>query len=193
MAVLRTQLDFRDSPLCGGLMRIELANLDEGKGSFTNSYEPADLNPIDEQVTLRVPANISGKVRLSGRELFVSGQVAAGVLIECDRCLKPLEVDVNSEFSLEYITGSEYESTKVAELGEEVMAVSVFDGESIDVDEIVREQLLLAIPTRRLCSEDCKGMCAECGADLNTVSCSCAAESIDPRWAALKNLKDGKS
>jgi uncharacterized protein len=173
-------------------MRIELANLEDGKGSFANSYQPADLNPIDEQVSLRSPADITGKLRLSGKELFVTGHVEAGTQVECDRCLKPVEVDVNSDFSLEYITGQEYESSQTAELGEEALAISVFDGQSIDVDEIVREQLLLAIPSRRLCREDCKGICPDCGIDLNSGSCDCHSDKVDPRWAALKNLRDGK-
>jgi uncharacterized protein len=174
-------------------MRIELAKLEDGRGSFANSYQPADLNPIDEQVSLRSPASVNVKLRLAGKELFVSGHLEAGAQVECDRCLKPLEVDINSDFSLEYITGPDYESSQVAELVDEVMAVAVFDGESIDVDEIVREQLLLAIPTRRLCREDCKGICVTCGNNLNSGECSCKSEYVDPRWAALKNFQDGKS
>jgi uncharacterized protein len=64
----------------------------------------------------------------------------------------------------------------------------VFDGEAIDVDEIVKEQILLAVPTRMLCREDCKGICPECGADKNTGECNCVTDEIDPRWAALKDL-----
>ena len=75
-----------------------------------------------------------------------------------------------------------------SELTEDEMSVSVFDGEAIDVDEIVKEQIVLAVPTRMLCREDCKGICPECGTDRNTGDCSCATNDIDPRWAALKNL-----
>ena len=91
--------------------------------------------------------------------------------VECDRCLQPVELPVSADFALEYITGSEYESSDVAELTEAEMSVSVFDGEAIDVDEIVKEQILLAVPTRMLCREDCKGICPECGIDRNTGEC----------------------
>ena len=77
----------------------------------------------------------------------------------------------------------------MAELTEAEMSVSVFDGKAIDVDEIVKEQILLAVPTRMLCREDCKGICPECGIDKNTGECQCVTDDIDPRWAALKNLK----
>ena len=83
---------------------------------------------------------------------------------------------------------SEYESSGVAELTEAEMSVSVFDGQAIDVDEMVKEQILLAVPTRMLCREDCKGICPECGTDLNVGECKCVKDDIDPRWAALKNL-----
>ena len=91
--------------------------------------------------------------------------------------------------ALEYITGADYESSSTAALSEEELSVSVFDGESIDVDEIVKEQILLAVPARTLCREDCQGMCPECGVDLNTGQCNCAVDEVDPRWAALKDLK----
>jgi uncharacterized protein len=103
--------------------------------------------------------------------------------------LQRVEAPVSADFTLEYITGSEYESSEVAELTEAEMSVAVFDGEGLDVDEIVKEQILLAVPTRMLCREDCKGICPECGIDRNTGECSCGADNIDPRWAALKNLK----
>ena len=170
-------------------MRIELENLEGGKGDFAHVYRPEDLNPVDERISLTGPASISGKVRLSGHEVFVNGHVETRVQVECDRCLQQVELPVNSDFSLEYITGSDYESSEVAELTEAEMSVAVFDGKALDVDEIVKEQVVLAVPTRMLCREDCKGICPECGVDRNTGECSCVTDDIDPRWAALKNLK----
>ena len=169
-------------------MRIELENLEGGKGDFAHVYQPDDLNPVDERISLTQPATVSGKVRLAGNEVFVNGHVETRAQVECDRCLKPVEIPVNTDFALEYITGSEYESVETAELTEAEMSVSVFDGEAIDVDEIVKEQIVLAVPTRMLCRDDCKGICPECGADRNTGDCSCTTNDIDPRWAALKNL-----
>jgi uncharacterized protein len=169
-------------------MRIELENLERSKGDFAHVYQPEDLNPVDERVSLIAPAAVNGKVRLSDNQVFVNGNVETRAQVECDRCLKPVEIPVNADFTLEYIGGSEYESSEAAELTEEELSVSVFDGEAIDVDEIVKEQILLAVPTRMLCREDCKGICPECGADKNTGECNCVTNEIDPRWAALKDL-----
>jgi uncharacterized protein len=170
-------------------MRIELENLEGGKGDFAHVYNPDELNPVDERVKLTAPATVNGKIRLAGNEVFVNGHVDTRAQVECDRCLKLIELPVNADFELEYITGSEYETSAVAELTEAEMSVAVFDGEALDIDEIVKEQILLAVPTRMLCREDCKGICPQCGVDRNTGECNCETKEIDPRWAALKNLK----
>ena len=177
-------------------MRIDLEKLEGQKGAFAHVYRPEELDkpdgldPIDERVSLREPVSVKGGVRRRGNEVFVDGHVETRVQVECDRCLKPVELPVSADFALEYITGADYESGSNAALSEEELAVSVFDGGSIDVDEIVKEQILLAVPARTLCREDCKGICPECGTDLNTGQCDCAADEVDPRWAALKSLKE---
>jgi len=171
-------------------MRIEIEKLEGGKGCFAHTYQPDELNPLDERVSLAAPASVTGTVRRSGNEVFVNGHLETRAHVECDRCLKPVELPVSTEFALEYVPGADYESSSVAALSEEQMSVSVFDGEAIDVDEIAKEQILLAVPARTLCREDCKGICAECGIDLNTGQCNCSAEEVDPRWAALKGLKN---
>lgn len=172
-------------------MRIELENLEDGKGSFAHTYQPEELDLMDERVALTLPAEVRGRITASGSEVRVSGAIETTVNVECDRCLKILEIPVSTTFTLQYITDQEYESSHVAELTPEEMAVAVFDGDAIDVDEIVREQILLTVPDRALCREDCKGLCSTCGTDLNGGSCNCEMSDIDPRWAALKKLKNG--
>jgi uncharacterized protein len=174
-------------------MRIELVDLEHGKGEFEHVYEPEELDLGDDRVNLCGRASLSGRVRKAGAEVFFQGHVETCVQVDCDRCLKPIQLPVASDFSLEYITANEYEASRTAELTEDLMTVSVFDGASIDLDEIAKEQILLLVPTRSLCREDCKGICLTCGADRNAIDCNCGQMEIDPRWGALKNLVDGKS
>ena len=191
MTLLRTAPWNCLSRLWQVVMRIELENLEKGKGSFAHTYQPDELDLMDERIVLTQPAKVSGQVKASGSEVRVSGAVEARVNVECDRCLKTLEIPVSASFALQYITGQEYASSHVAELTPDEMALAVFNGEAIDVDEIVREQILLAVPDRALCRDECKGLCLTCGTDLNGGSCNCESSDIDPRWAALKKFKNG--
>ena len=172
-------------------MRIELENLEDGTGGFAHTYQPEELNLIDERVRVTEPISVDGRVRSSGSEVEVSGRVETKVSVECDRCLKMLEMPVSAGFKLQYITGQDYETSSAAELTPDEMALSVFDGQAIDVDEIVREQILLAVPDRALCDEKCRGICSICGTNLNAGSCDCKLSEVDPRWAALKDFKSG--
>lgn len=174
-------------------MRIELENLEGGGGEFAHVYQPADLNPIDERIRLAEPATVTGKVKLAGTEVVVNGHLETRAHLECDRCLNQVELPVSTDFDLEYITERDYESSMTAALTGEELSVSVFDGEAIDIDEIVKEQILLAVPTRALCRPDCKGLCPDCRIDRNSGDCTCATDQVDPRWEALKNLTSGSS
>jgi len=173
-------------------MRIELASLESGKGVFAHKYAPHELALDDERVKLIEPAEVSGRVRQQGSRSHVSGLVTARVQAECDRCLKSVELPIDSNFKLEYVTAEEYRAQQAIELTEEDLDLSVFDGEAIDIDELVKEELLLAVPDHVLCSESCKGICAVCGANKNSVECGCEAREIDPRWAELKKLVNSK-
>jgi len=169
-------------------MLIELSKL-EDRGKIDYVYPQSELDLEDERVSLAddVTANVS--VRRKAAQIEVEGTVQTIARVECDRCIKPVNLPVNSEFSLEYLSKGAYEASQVAELTEQEMDVSVFEGDTIDLDEIVREQILLFVPARTLCIENCKGICSSCGADLNAGECGCVTTEVDPRWAALKNLK----
>lgn len=177
-------------------MRIELASLEGGKGTFAHAYKPGELDLQDEWVRLLVPPTVSGQLRREGARVEVDGKVAAKLQLECDRCLKAIEFPVDSRFRLTYVTLEDYEAQKAIELNieltEEDLDLSVFDGEGIDLDGLVREELLLAVPTHLVCQENCKGVCPTCGVDRNTTECRCGENEVDPRWAGLKELVNGK-
>jgi uncharacterized protein len=173
-------------------MRIELASLEGTEGRFTRTYEPGQLTLTDERVQLAEQLTVSGRIRQSQRKLEVDGQLSTTAQVECDRCLKFVSVPVTAEFSVQYVTPETYAASPTVELEETDMSVSVFDGEGIDVDELVSEQLLLALPSRILCTEDCKGLCPECGNDRNLKDCACDSAEVDPRWGALRELVNGK-
>lgn len=170
-------------------MRIELESLEAGKGKFAHEYAPGELVLEDERLSLVVPPKVTGELRQEGDRVYVKGRVIARVQLECDRCLKPVELPVDSRFKLEYVTAKEYEALQTGDLSEEELDLSVFDGQAIDIDALVTEELLLATPDHLVCDEACKGMCAVCGVNRNMADCTCETAETDPRWAGLKELR----
>jgi uncharacterized protein len=170
-------------------MRVELARLDHKAGNFAHEYSAGELVLEEDRVALARAPRISGHITRAEHKVVVEGEFAAIAEVECDRCLQRVELPISNDFRLEYITTETYLSLETVELAEEDLALSIFDGEFIDVDEIVREQLLLAIPTQLICQENCKGFCPICGADRNVTDCNCDASEIDPRWMGLRDLQ----
>jgi uncharacterized protein len=173
-------------------MRIELAGLENGKGAFAHTYAPEEQLLNDDRVRVLVAPTVSGRVLQQDRRIHLSGRLAARVQVECDRCLKAVELPVDSRFKLQYVTAEDYEAQQAVELSEEDLDLSVFDGEGIEIDQLVAEELLLALPAQVLCNENCKGLCSVCGVDRNSVACECQTAEVDPRWAGLKELLDGR-
>jgi uncharacterized protein len=173
-------------------MRIELANLEGGKGEFAHAYGPGELTLEDERLRLVSGPQVSGRIHREGRRVSVTGCVIAQLQVECDRCLKPVDLPVNSRFKLEYVSPEEYESQHAVELNDDDLDLSVFDGEVVDIDALVAEELVLAVPDQMFCKSDCKGLCPVCGGDRNSNDCGCQTAEVDPRWAGLKELVNGK-
>jgi uncharacterized protein len=167
-------------------MRIELDKLEQKGDRFAHRYEPEEIVLDEEHVRLTRQPEITGRVIRSGHEVRLRGNINASAEVDCDRCLKTVAIPVETKFDVTYVPTDDYKRSDVAELQEEDLSLSVFDGETIDLDELVREQVLLALPSRALCGEECKGLCPTCGADRNANPCECETKEIDPRWAGLK-------
>jgi uncharacterized protein len=174
-------------------MRVELASLERQGGKFAHNYQPGELELNEERVTVVAAPRVTGRIQQSDSKVTVRGEATAELQLECDRCLKSVVIPVFSSFEVEYVTPDTYQAHPAAELLDEDLSLSVFDGAVIDIDELVREQLLLALPAQILCQEECKGLCPECGGDRNDADCKCQEAEIDPRWAGLKEIANRES
>jgi uncharacterized protein len=172
-------------------MRIEVENLTAAGEPFGHTYGPAEVELDEEGARLVSDAAVEGRASRRGQQVRLRGTIRTEVEILCDRCAAPERAPLAVEFDTSFIP-QEVEAAKDenVELSPEDLLLSAYDGEAIDLDELVREQVLLALPSRHLCKEDCKGLCPKCGTDLNAGSCSCEQGEIDPRWSALAGLKD---
>ena len=117
------------------------------------------------------------------RTLVLSGEAEFTLMIPCDRCLEPVEVpfQLSIERTLDMnLTDEE----RIADLDEQ----PYLQGYNLDVDQLVRDELLLNLPMKVLCDEDCKGICNRCGANLNHETCDCDRSSLDPRMSVIQDI-----
>jgi uncharacterized protein len=174
-------------------MRIEAENLKEKPEAFSHSYAPGEVELEDEGARLVSDAEVIGSASKKGEEVRVRGSIKTEVELLCDRCLAPRRAPLEVEFDARFIPqeAAAGESDNVELLAED-LGLAAYEGDAVDLDGLVREQILLALPLRNLCGEDCKGLCQKCGADLNAGQCSCEQKEIDPRWSALADWKRGE-
>jgi uncharacterized protein len=143
----------------------------------------------------------SGRLRchveiVDGTTVHVAGHLAGGLSVECGRCLEryPMPVDERLDlFYLPRLADRPEEQEEGVELSDHDVVVSYYDEGRVDLGEMVREQLFLALPLKRLCREDCRGICPTCGSNRNRdAACACPPpeEPPDPRLAPLRNLVD---
>ncbi|WP_338865261.1 DUF177 domain-containing protein [Myxococcus stipitatus] len=182
-----------DEPLAQELLGTALEGGESGQDTGFRAMRPSRL-----KATLR---KVSGGVLLEG-------QFTAHVGSPCKRCLKDVELALPVSFNLNLVPESLVRGEGFTDDDEKSMEKKerqqgetggsfelddadqeVFDGKTIDLDPIIREQLLLAVPMNIVCKDDCKGLCSQCGTNLNEAKCQCETKPVDPRLAPLKNIK----
>lgn len=124
--------------------------------------------------------HIVGDITNNGKSLILSLHCTGSMDTQCARCMKDISVDIDF-FANEHLIRSD------AEFNEEEDVI-LFDGHTVELDDIIADNLIMNIEPRYLCDEDCKGLCPHCGADLNEGECGCNREVIDPRWQGLADL-----
>lgn len=170
-------------------MIIDLVTIRSSPYAFNASFAPEEINLESENAELISNANVNGKLTKRIVQADVEGEISGDVNVECSRCLQQIAKSLNFQFNVSYVAPENYSDARETELNLSDLEVALFDGQHIDVKELVREQILLNLPTQVFCSEDCKGLCPKCSSNRNLIDCNCEKEEIDPRWSALKNLK----
>jgi len=119
----------------------------------------------------------------------VTGTVGTSLRLTCSRCLTEYELPVSSNFTIFYTEAKGEESEEELELSNEDLISATYSGDEIDLEPEIVEQVMLEVPYKPLCSEECRGLCTECGADLNAGECGCDRGGINLKMAALKKIK----
>ncbi len=166
-------------------MEIKLGTLHDGVNELKLESFASELGlEKDEETAQRFPEKISANVeiqKLSDR-YYIKTKLFTTAHFFCDRCLDDFKQNLKSSFRLYYLKNVEDEPD---DSNYRFLPNNAFE---IDLTEDVVENLLLAVPMKKLCKEGCKGLCPNCGANLNKEKCSCKHEKIDPRWEKLKDL-----
>jgi uncharacterized protein len=150
----------------------------------------------DAELSLRPGGRLSGRVEVVDETtVHVRGRLAASVEVDCARCLERYGVELGQELDLFYLPRApqqEEAQEEEVELSDRDVVVGYYEADRLDLGELVREQILLALPLKPLCRPDCQGLCPRCGRNRNASPCGCAPveEPGDPRLEPLRRLID---
>lgn len=169
-------------------MKLSVSEISNQPGEQKEYEFSLDSIPETGEVTLKGLVNVKGKVVNTGNFLELSGDVKTRILSTCSRCLEVIEVPLEFTFTERYTKKDD----SVEEFAEEseMAAVMTYEDDIIDINEAVKENLLINLPMRFLCSDDCPGLCPQCGRSMKEGPCDCKADETDPRLAILAKLKN---
>ncbi|MGA7218693.1 MAG: DUF177 domain-containing protein [Candidatus Sulfotelmatobacter sp.] len=178
-------------------MFFEIRDLELHPIEFAEKFAPGVID-LGTDYRQQTPIETSGRADLVEehhgkhkviQDIRIQGRLATSLEMTCARCLEPLTQDVKREFDLLYRPLGADAGRDEMSITDAEAEISYYEGEGLPLDDVVREQVLLAAPLKVTCREDCKGLCPHCGKNLNLEQCSCAVEMEEPRWAALKEIR----
>jgi uncharacterized protein len=177
-------------------MKIRIQDLEVRNLEFEHQFQPGEIE-FGSDVRQVGSLQTEGRAELIREhhgghstidDIRLVGKLDGRIEVGCARCLEPVEIPVSRSFDLLYRPlESEKGSDEVA-IHEAETEIGFYSGDGMELEDSLREQILLAVPIKTLCRYDCKGLCPVCGANRNLQSCDCG-KPPDPRWAALGDLK----
>lgn len=170
-------------------MLLDLSKLHGSREHFERVYRPSVFDPPDEDYRVASPVELSVDVEKSGADVFrVRGRVVTKLELLCGRCLEAFELPVDAQFDLRYIPHAGGAADAEREITDDDLTTVFYREGTLDLVDLLREQFLLVLPMKPLCAESCRGLCPDCGANLNATDCGCKPRWEDPRLALLKGL-----
>jgi uncharacterized protein len=179
-------------------MLIEIRELELHPIDFEEEFSPGVID-LGADVRQRAPLKSEGRAQLveehhgkrkSLKDIRLKGELSTSLELLCARCLEPVTQDVARNFDLLYRPQGSDAGVEERAVAAAETEISYYQGEGLLLEDALREQVLLAVPLKVICAEDCKGLCPHCGKNLNREQCSCAEPLEDPRWSALKEIRD---
>jgi uncharacterized protein len=169
-------------------MLLELTRYRQPVNDFARTFTPEEVAGDGDAYRIVAPVDLAFEIHKDKDKFRLVGTVTTELELACSRCLEPFRLPVAAPFDLRYLPASAASTDAEREVDDEDLETSYYENDAIDLNELLREQFYLALPMKPLCVDDCRGLCAQCGTNLNTGSCDCAPVWEDPRLAPLKNL-----
>ena len=177
----------------GKILRISLKSIPETGKDLVLDLEPEWFAPWrQEDPGLEFSqATIHGTLHLSKhhKDILVRGHLTGELTLACSRCLEPLVMPVATDFDLLLVPRPFAAGALEEELTPQDLDQDFYAGDTLDLEAIIREQIILMVPLKPLCQEACKGLCPTCGVNLNRETCSCATDKSASPFAPLAKLK----
>jgi uncharacterized protein len=173
-------------------MFLSVKEMELRKIRFDETIGPGQIDFTGEDLQQSSPLHATGSAELvarSGGEVRVQGNYTVDMSAECDRCLTTARFPLDARFDLFYRPMSEIAHDEEVEIDEGETEIGFYEGDGMELEDILREQILLALPMQRVCFESCKGICPVCGKNRNQAACDCKVDSADDRWGALRDLE----
>jgi uncharacterized protein len=170
-------------------MIVELSSIGNAPKRIDLTFSTYEIDLDGDDLRLANNARLRGEMQRVEGKAHIRGMITADIEASCSRCLEPAARHLEIAFDDVFVDASEETSAAESEVIESELDEALVIGGRVDLADVVREQLLLALPEQLYCREDCLGLCPKCGGNRNLIDCNCADDEIDPRWAALKNLR----
>lgn len=170
---------------------VDIKELKRGPLKLEGHFGPGEVDFSKDGFVQTTPMNWRAVAERAGTEIRVAGSLDTTVDLACSRCLEPARVPIERAFDLFFLEREEmkFDEDEEIELSEEDTRTAFFTGSELPIADILREQVLLALPMKALCRSDCQGLCPKCGANRNNDSCSCKRDTFEPSLEALAELK----
>ena len=144
-----------------------------------------------EQESLLRAAGEAALVPHSPGEVRIRGRYSVEITAACDRCLERTRYPLGASFDLYYRPVETIACEEEVGIDEAESEIGFYEGGGIELEDVLREQVLLALPMQRICSDTCKGICPVCGQNRNEAACDCKVESGAAHWHALRDIGAG--
>lgn len=170
---------------------LDLREMREARERVDRTIAPSALpTGGQEGFAVAAPVHLAFDIFKDGNQFHLVGHVESTLAMTCGRCLEEMAYPADLPFDLLYLPHHENAGEGEVEVEDDDLTTAYYRDDQIDLGQLVVEQLLLALPMKPLCSENCRGLCPECGTNLNTSTCSCVHAWTDPRLEGLKTLVD---